>query len=50
MTSKAWIRTFALESMTEFYRVIKNRTYILTYLELYLIIYTFRLIPKAKIG
>ena len=41
MTTKAWIRTFALESMTEFYRVIKNRTYILTYLELYLIIYTF---------
>ena len=41
MTTKAWIRTFALESMTEFYRVIKNRTYILTYLELYLFIYTF---------
>ena len=42
MTTKAWIRTFALESMAEFYRVIKNRTYILTYLELYLFIYTFR--------
>ena len=41
MTTKAWIRTFALESMTEFYRVIKNTTYILTYLELYLIICTF---------
>ena len=25
MTTKAWIRTFALESMTKFYRVIKNR-------------------------